>query len=245
MAPERRDRSGESAPATYRLRTGHRGAGRPRHRRQCCSSRRTASAPRPRRESRRSSCDRTSAAESCSATVRSDGRHASDSDEKDVLRRIAAHRAGRHLAAEQGDMGSARGAARSSCPAPPAAPPSAACTDPPRPGGSPGGAGGAGLPSAPTASPPPPWCTRPRAGPSRGGARDAPRDGNAARMPARRTPCGAAAHTVQGCRTPCRAAAPAGRGASTRRGVRRAVSVEPCRRRAPPAARSLAEARAG
>ena len=66
--------------------------------------------------------------------------------------------------------------------APPAAPPSGASTGPPRPDGSPGGAGGAAPPSALTASPPPPSCTRPRAGPSRGGARDAPRDGNAAKM---------------------------------------------------------------
>ena len=66
-----------------------------------------------------------------------------------------------------------------------------------------------------------PSCTRPRAGPSRGGARDAPRDGNAAKM--------RASHTVQGCRTD------QGRGGcADAPDVRRAVSVEPCPRRPPP-----------
>ena len=169
-----------------------------------------------------------------------DGRHQRRRRPTDASRAETAHRADRDVAAVQ--SATRRwflDGARSRAPAPPAAPPSGACTGPPRPGGSPGGAGAAGLPSAPTASPPPPSCTRPRAGPSRAGARDAPRDGNAAHaLPARRiaVPLGAVAPAGGGGGASCRAAAPAGRGApaarTPRRDVRRAVSVEPCRRRA-------------
>ena len=169
-------------------------------------------------------------------TVDSDGRHRS-AHEKNVLRRSATHRAGRHLAAEQGDIGPAR---------------AWFARDPQRSSllirqerarvhpfqadlpGARGEQDSGRRRRCPSHH---------RRAPGREhGRHEEGRETHRATVTQRRC---RASHAVQGCRTPCRAVAPAGRGASARRDVRHAVSVEPWRRKAPPAARSSGEARAG